>query len=84
MATNKQIDLKSMTVDAIQAELDQARESLGRMQFDHGTKGLQNPLEMKEVKKDIARYLTELRSRELAGMSASEKAGRSKIRLRRK
>lgn len=84
MATNKKLDLQKMTVDAIEAELQQSRESLGRMRFDHGTKGLQNPLELKEVKKDIARYLTELRGRELAAMSADEVAGRSKIRLRRK
>jgi large subunit ribosomal protein L29 len=84
MATNKFVDLQKMTVDAIQTELQQAKESLGRMQFDHGTKGLQNPLEMRAVKKDIARYLTELRSRELAQMSVADVAGRSKIRARRK
>lgn len=84
MATNNKGDLQKMSVEAIQTELQQARESLGRMQFDHGAKGLQNPLELKVAKKEIARYLTELRSRELAGMSAEELAGRSKIRSRRK
>jgi large subunit ribosomal protein L29 len=84
MATDKNKDLQKMTVDAIQAELQQANDALGRMRFDHGAKGLQNPLDLKVAKKEIARYLTELRSRELAGMSAEEKAGRSKIRARRK
>jgi ribosomal protein L29 len=54
------------------------------MKFDHGSKGLQNPLELNNVKKDISRLLTELRAREIKGMTSAELAGRSKMRLRRK
>jgi large subunit ribosomal protein L29 len=84
MATKKYLELQSMSVEAIQQELKQTQADLNRMKFDHGAKGLQNPLEMKEVKKDIARFQTELRAREIKAMSPAELAGRSKIRLRRK
>jgi large subunit ribosomal protein L29 len=46
--------------------------------------GLENPLTLKEVRKDIARLNTELRRRELAAMSETDLDGRSKIRDRRR
>lgn len=84
MASKNFIDLQGMTVEAIEAELSQAKTDLEKMKFDHGSKGLQNPLELRSAKKDIARMLTELRSREVGAMTAEELAKRSKIRLRRK
>jgi large subunit ribosomal protein L29 len=84
MATKKFIELQEMSVDAIQSELVQIEADLGRMMFDHGSKGLQNPLDLKSTRKDISRLKTELRAREIKAMSPTELAGRSKIRLRRK
>lgn len=84
MATKNFIDLQGMTVEAIETELSQARTDLEKMRFDHGSKGLQNPLELRSAKKDIARMLTELRRREVSAMSSEELRNRSKIRLRRK
>jgi len=84
MATKKFIELQEMSVDAIQSELTQMQNDLSRMKFDHGSKGLQNPLELKSVRKDVSRLKTELRAREIKAMSQEELAGRSKIRLRRK
>jgi large subunit ribosomal protein L29 len=54
------------------------------MKFDHGSKGLQNPIELKSLKRDIARLKTELRAREISAMTPEQLAGRSNIRLRRK
>jgi large subunit ribosomal protein L29 len=84
MATKNFIDLQGMTVEAIETELSQARTDIEKMRFDHGSKGLQNPLELRSAKKDIARMLTELRRREVSAMSSGELSNRSKIRLRRK
>lgn len=83
MATKKYLELQNMSVDAINQELKQAEADLSRMKFDHGSKGLQNPFELKETKKDIARFRTELRAREIKSLSPAEIAGRSRIRLRR-
>ena len=84
MPSKKFIELQGMTVESIQEELKQAQSDLGRMKFDHGSKGLENPLLLGETKKDIARLKTELRAREVKAMSAEDLARRSNIRLRRK
>ncbi len=84
MPSKKFIELQGMTVESIQEELKQAQSDLGRMRFDHGSKGLENPLLLGETKKDIARLKTELRAREVKAMSAEDLAKRSNIRLRRK
>lgn len=84
MATKKFLELQNMTADAINTELKQASADLVRMKFDHGSKGLQNPIELKSLKRDIARLKTELRAREISAMTPEQLAGRSNIRLRRK
>jgi large subunit ribosomal protein L29 len=84
MATKKFIELQGMTVESLTEELKLANADLNRMQFDHASKGLENPLVLNTLRKDIARLNTELRSRELKAMSTEQLAKRSKIRLRRK
>lgn len=84
MPSKKFIELQGMTVESILEELKQAQSDLGRMKFDHGSKGLENPLLLGETKKDIARLKTELRAREVKVMSPEDLAKRSNIRLRRK
>lgn len=84
MASKKYLELQGMTSDVIQAELAQAKSDLVRMKFDLGSKGLQEPKALGDLKKDIARLNTELRSREIKAMGPEELAGRSKMRLRRK
>ena len=83
MATKKFLELQNTAADAINAELKQASADLVRMKFDHGSKGLQNPIELKSLKRDIARLKTELRAREISAMTPEQLAGRSNIRLRR-
>jgi large subunit ribosomal protein L29 len=54
-----------------------------QMKFDHAVKGLGNPMEIRELRREIARVQTEVRKRELANMSPEELESRSKIRARR-
>ncbi|MBK9256755.1 MAG: 50S ribosomal protein L29 [Saprospiraceae bacterium] len=84
MASKKFIELQGMTVESISEELKAAQADLSRMRFDHASKGLENPLELKALRKDIARLQTELRDRALKSMTPEQLARRSKIRLRRK
>lgn len=84
MASKKYLELQTMSVESLESELSQSKTDINRMRFDHGAKGLDNPLELGSLKKDIARLQTELRARVLKSMSADELAKRSKIRLRRK
>ena len=84
MASKKHLELQTMSVESIESELTQSTTDIKRMRFDHGSKGLENPLELKSLRKDIARLHTELRDREIKSLSADDLAKRSKIRFRRK
>jgi large subunit ribosomal protein L29 len=83
MATKRYLELQSLAPEAIGTELAQAQGDLNRMKFDHGSKGLQDPSQIKVLRREIARLKTEARSRELKAMSTEELAKRSKIRFRR-
>jgi len=53
------------------------------MRFDHEVRGLDNPLTLKEVRRDIARLKTEVRRREVAAFDEQAQLKRSKKRARR-
>ena len=55
-----------------------------KLTFDHAIRGLDNPLELRVLRRDVARLKTEIRRRELAACSPEELAKRSKIHARRK
>lgn len=84
MATKRTTELKALDQDALKNELKELSAELSSMRFDHSVKGLQNPLALKSLRKEIARINTEIRAREIGEMSEAQIAGRSKIRLRRK
>ena len=55
-----------------------------QMKFDHAVKGLANPLEIRDLRRKIARFQTEVRQRELAEMTPEQLATRSKLLARRR
>ncbi|HHJ50445.1 MAG TPA: 50S ribosomal protein L29 [Phaeodactylibacter sp.] len=84
MATKKFLELQDYTDADLQVELEKVREQYQRMKFEHATQGLENPLALRETRRDIARLATEIRRRELAKMDEKQLARRSKIRARRR
>ena len=54
------------------------------MKFDHAARGIANPMEIRELRRDVARILTEGRRREIAVMTPDELAMRTKLRARRR
>jgi large subunit ribosomal protein L29 len=83
MPSKKSLELKEFTLEDLKSELTETQAQYQKMQFDHATKGLENPLSMREVRRDIARMNTELRRRAVAEMDEGALAKRSKIRSRR-
>jgi large subunit ribosomal protein L29 len=73
-----------MSDSDLKTELDQINGQYRKLRFDHTIRGLDNPVILRNTKRDIARLKTEMRRREVSAMSAEETAGRSRIRLRRK
>jgi large subunit ribosomal protein L29 len=84
MATKKYLELQELSNDDLVAELEGSEASYEKARFDHAVKGLDNPLELREMRRDIARLLTEVRKRELGQMTPEELNKRSKIRERRR
>ena len=59
--------IREMSTPDLNDRLDQAREQLVKMRLNHAVSPLDNPNQIRETRKSIARYLTELRRRELEG-----------------
>ena len=58
--------IKEMSSPELEKELVELKNELFKLRFSLATNGLDNPMKIKEVKKDIARINTVLRERELA------------------
>ena len=58
--------MRSMTEVELNAELQNMKKELFNLRFQHVTGQLENPVKMRELKKDIARVMTVLREKELA------------------
>ena len=57
--------IKEMSSPELEKELSELKTELFKLRFSLATNGLDNPLKVKEVRKDIARIKTILREREL-------------------
>ena len=59
-------ELREMSSENLEKELDELKQELFKLKFSLATNGLDNPMKIKEVKRDIARIKTVLRQRQLA------------------
>ena len=57
--------IKEMSSPDLEKELAELKNELFKLRFSLATNGLDNPMKIKDVKKDIARIKTVLREREL-------------------
>ena len=58
--------IQEMSSPELEKELSELKTELFKLRFSLATNGLDNPMRIKEVRKDIARICTVLRQRELA------------------
>ena len=65
MKNNK---IKEMSSPESEKELVELKSELFKLRFSLATNGLDNPMRIKEVKKEIARVKTILRDREIKGV----------------
>ncbi len=66
--------IREMSSPDLQKELGELKSELFKLRFSLATNGLDNPMKIKEVKKDIARIKTVLTQRELNGEKVEVKA----------
>lgn len=62
MKTN---EIREMTNEELIIKLNDSKQELFNLRFSHATGSLKNPMQLKVVKKDIAKIKTILREREL-------------------
>ena len=62
--------IREMSSPELEKELDELKSELFKLRFILATSVLDNPMKIKEVKKDIAKIKTILRERELAEQKA--------------
>ena len=84
MATKKFLELQEYSIEDLTSELAQTEAQYKRLKFDHAIKGLDNPLTLREVRRDIARLKGEMRRRDLTELNSEQLAERSKKRARRR
>ena len=61
----KNSKIKEMSSPELEKELSELKSELFKLRFSLATNGLDNPLRIREVRKEIARIKTILRQREL-------------------
>jgi len=62
----KSSEIREMTGAEIQRKVDDLKEELFNLRFQHGAGQLENPQKMKQVKRDIARCRTIAREAEMS------------------
>ena len=57
--------IREMTESELTTEVKKLKQELFNLRFQHVTGQLENPIKMRDIKKDIARVKTVLREKEL-------------------
>ena len=65
--------IREMSSPDLEKELGELKTELFKLRFSLATSGLDNPMKIKEVRKDIAKVKTILREREIAETKQEEK-----------
>jgi len=68
----KPSELRQKNIDELKQELQELKNELFKLRFQHATNQLDNPMKLKSVKKDIARVKTIIREMEL-GISVNDR-----------
>ncbi|OWZ84482.1 50S ribosomal protein L29 [Natranaerobius trueperi] len=58
-------EIRNLTNKELDAKLDELKEELFNLRFQVATGQIENPMRLKQVRKDIARIKTIMREREL-------------------
>ncbi len=82
MAKEK-VSFAELDAAGLEAEVGRMEAEYVQMKFDHAVRGMANPMEMRDLRRNIARIKTEARSRVVALFTPEQLDGRSKLRARR-
>ncbi|MGQ0521963.1 MAG: 50S ribosomal protein L29 [Actinomycetota bacterium] len=80
MATARSRELRDMTADELETRLDEAKQELFNLRFQHVTGQLDNSSRLGQLRKDVARMHTILRQHEIAAAEAADAARAEEVR----
>jgi large subunit ribosomal protein L29 len=60
--------IRDMSAEEIRAHIEELREELFNLRFRNSMKQLDNPLKIREARREMARFLTALRQKEEANL----------------
>jgi large subunit ribosomal protein L29 len=60
----KQQEISKLSIEDLKARLTNTTESLAKMKLGHSVTPLENPIQIRDVRRTIARLNTELKKRE--------------------
>ncbi len=63
----KAVELRKLKVEELRKKADELKMELLKMRFQQKISGLDNPMAIRNLRRDIARVLTVLREKELRG-----------------
>ncbi len=61
----KPTEIRELTAEELQVKLRDLKSELFNLRFQHAINQLENPLKLKDVKRDIARVLTVIKENQL-------------------
>lgn len=61
----KQVDIQDLSVDDLTEKFTEQKDVLAKMKLSHAVSPLENPMQIKDTRRTVARFKTELRKREL-------------------
>ncbi len=56
-------ETKDLSIEELDNRIAEAKRDLAKLKFDHQVAPLENPLQIRELRRDIARYLTALNAK---------------------
>ena len=66
MAKTSKADIKELSNDELVQKISDEKMRYRKLRFNHKVSQLDNPLVLRNVRRDIARYITEMKKREMA------------------
>lgn len=61
----KNSEVRELSTKELRERIDTEKENLVRMRLNHAVSPLDNPIRLRDLKKDVARLMTELKKRDL-------------------
>ena len=61
----KTSEIKDLTTEEIREKIETEKAALNKMKMNHAVSPLENPMLIRTTRRNIARFMTELRKREL-------------------